>query len=145
MGGLSKRRSLPRLPWKRGPVTWKVTCRADKIFAILVGGSCNFLNLRRAARCPGVSTQPLRNWIRRNMNCLHAGALPAAGKASNRHGADCGLKNFRFISHVRIRSVDAIEMIKRQTGSRRWNSRLPLNPLRLDLIRPRRIVPPNEW
>lgn len=64
MFGLPKRRGSPKLPWKRGPVTWEVGCRADEILGELARCPCRFLSLRRAARFLGVSTQPLRDWIR---------------------------------------------------------------------------------
>jgi hypothetical protein len=65
MHALPKRRGVPRLPWKRGPVAWEVGCRAEEILAGLARCPRRFLSLRCAARFLGVSTQPLRDWIRR--------------------------------------------------------------------------------
>jgi hypothetical protein len=65
MTELPKRRGSPRLPWKRGPVAWQVSCRADEILGELAACPRRFLSLRRAARFLGISTQPLRDWIQR--------------------------------------------------------------------------------
>jgi hypothetical protein len=51
-----------RLPWKRGPIAWKVAIGADQIRSKLVADPRQFHSLRRAARIMGVSTQPLRDW-----------------------------------------------------------------------------------
>ena len=56
----------PKLPWKRGPAAWKVKTRAGEILQELAESQKGFFTLRRAARLLGVSTQPLRDWIRRN-------------------------------------------------------------------------------
>jgi len=62
------RNSRARLPWKRGPVAHEVAQRADEILAQLGNSVCHprsWLSLRASARLLGVSTQPLRDWIRR--------------------------------------------------------------------------------
>jgi hypothetical protein len=59
----------PKLPWKRGPAAWKVASSADQILTALAETHRGFFSLRRAARLLGVSTQPLREWIKRdNLN-----------------------------------------------------------------------------
>jgi hypothetical protein len=58
------RRGSPRLPWKRGPVAWGIACRADEILVEVARCPRRFHSLRRAAHFLGVSTQPLRDWIR---------------------------------------------------------------------------------
>src|ERR1700722_7547472 len=59
------RRSSPRLPWKRGPVAWGIRLRADRIRETLSNCRARFFSLRKAARILGISTQPLRDWLRR--------------------------------------------------------------------------------
>jgi hypothetical protein len=59
------RRGAPRLPWKRGPVAWRVACNSEEILVRLEGCQSPRLSLRRAARMLGVSTQPLRDWTKR--------------------------------------------------------------------------------
>lgn len=54
----------PRLPWKRGPIAWEVGCRANKILEALAQSPRRFFSLRRASAILGVSTQPLRDWIK---------------------------------------------------------------------------------
>jgi hypothetical protein len=54
----------PRLPWKRGPIAWEVANRADEILEALAENRRRFLSLRRASEMLGVSTQPLRDWIK---------------------------------------------------------------------------------
>lgn len=58
------RRGKPRLPWKRGPVAWKIKLEADEIKIRITGEKRNFFSLRKAARLLNVSTQPVRDWIR---------------------------------------------------------------------------------
>lgn len=53
-----------RLPWKRGPRAWEVACRAYEILVELEHSPRSFLSLRKAAAMLGLSTQPLRDWIR---------------------------------------------------------------------------------
>ena len=55
----------PRLPWKRGPAAWKVAGRADEILGTLSGSPRHFYSLRPAALLLGISTQPLREWLKR--------------------------------------------------------------------------------
>lgn len=57
-------RSRPRLPWKRGPVAWEIACRAEEILDHLSTSSKSFFSLRRTAKILGISTQPLRDWVR---------------------------------------------------------------------------------
>jgi hypothetical protein len=54
----------PRLPWKRGPVAWEIAQRADGIIESLHASRRGFYSLRRAAQLMGVSTQPVRDWVR---------------------------------------------------------------------------------
>ena len=54
----------PRLPWKRGPVAWSIARRADEVGRRLESASRNFFSLRRTAAILGVSTQPVRAWVR---------------------------------------------------------------------------------
>ena len=54
----------PRLPWKRGPAAWKVASRADDVRDRITAWPKSFVSLRQAARLLGVSTQPIRDWIR---------------------------------------------------------------------------------
>lgn len=54
----------PRLPWKRGPIAWKVANESDVILGRLAACPRRFLSLRRASAVLGVSTQPLRDWIK---------------------------------------------------------------------------------
>ena len=54
----------PRLPWKRGPAAWEIVSRADEVRSRITACPKSFVSLRRAARLLGVSTQPLRDWIR---------------------------------------------------------------------------------
>src|SRR6266850_1034972 len=61
-----RRRVKPRLPWKRGPVAWKIACKADGILERLEKCSRSFLSLRHAARILEISTQPLLDWTKRN-------------------------------------------------------------------------------
>lgn len=55
----------PRLPWKRGPAAWKIKCRAAEILQRIAATTQRPLSLRAAARLFGLSTQPLRDWVRR--------------------------------------------------------------------------------
>jgi len=61
---LSRNKRSPRLPWKRGPAAWEIAKRSDEILQSLANCSSCFHGLRRAAKILGVSTQPLRNWIK---------------------------------------------------------------------------------
>ena len=63
---MPRRRPIP--PWKRGPSAWAVAQRADGILQALAASPRRFLSLRAAARLFGVSTQPLRDWIK--LGCL---------------------------------------------------------------------------
>ena len=56
--------SRVRLPWKRGPKAREIACRADEILDRLGKSPRAFLSLRQSAAALGVSTQPLRDWIR---------------------------------------------------------------------------------
>jgi hypothetical protein len=60
-----RRKRPPRLPWKRGPAAWEIAKRADEILERLARCPRGFLSLRRTAWMLGISTQPLRDWIRR--------------------------------------------------------------------------------
>jgi hypothetical protein len=59
------RRSRARLPWKRGPIAWKVAQRANEITTKLLNSAKNFYSLRQLAKLLGVSTQPVRAWAKR--------------------------------------------------------------------------------
>lgn len=59
-----RKRKPYRLPWKRGPVAWKIACDAQRIHERLQSEPKSFLSLRRASRILGTSTQPLRDWVR---------------------------------------------------------------------------------
>ncbi len=53
------------LPWQRGPAAWQIAQRAADIEqAIRATELPRFLSVRGAARLLGVSTQPVRDWIR---------------------------------------------------------------------------------
>lgn len=54
----------PRLPWKRGPRAYEIAQRAYEIRESLDASRRGFYSLRRTARLFGVSTQPIRDWIR---------------------------------------------------------------------------------
>jgi len=58
------RRGKPRLPWKRGPRACEIAQRADSILETLNASRRGFYSLRRTAKLLGVSTQPVRDWIR---------------------------------------------------------------------------------
>jgi hypothetical protein len=60
-----KRRTSPRLPWKRGPAAWKVANNAAEVLKHLETSPCRFFSLRGAANILGISPQPLRDWIKR--------------------------------------------------------------------------------
>ena len=60
-----RRRSSPRLPWKRGPAAWEIRLRADRIRETLSNCRTQFFSLRKAARIFGISTQPMRDWFRK--------------------------------------------------------------------------------
>ena len=59
------RKSSPRLPWKRGPIAWKIRQSADDLLIGIQAHPCEFFSLREAAKALKVSTQPLRDWIKR--------------------------------------------------------------------------------
>jgi len=59
------RRPSPRLPWKRGPSAWEVGQRATLIRKCLEDNRRQFFSLRRSAKLLGISTQPLREWIKK--------------------------------------------------------------------------------
>jgi hypothetical protein len=59
-----KGKGKPRLPWKRGPCAWEIARRAETILVTLKSSRRGFYSLRGAAKLMGVSTQPLRDWIR---------------------------------------------------------------------------------
>lgn len=53
------------LPWERGPVAGEIARRAEAIErALQAAGQPRYLSLRAAARVLGVSTQPVRDWLR---------------------------------------------------------------------------------
>jgi hypothetical protein len=54
----------PRLPWKRGPVAFKLACHSDEILERVLSNSREYFSLRLASRLLGISTQPLRDWER---------------------------------------------------------------------------------
>lgn len=60
-----RRKSPPRLPWKRGPAAWDIVTRAGEIRLKLSQEQKCFLSLRGTARLLGVSTQPIRDWTQR--------------------------------------------------------------------------------
>jgi hypothetical protein len=53
-----------RLPWKRGPAAWTIASNSQAVKARLASQSRSFLSLRQTARILGVSTQPVRDWVR---------------------------------------------------------------------------------
>jgi hypothetical protein len=55
----------PRLPWKRGPAAWKIATAAGDILQELGDTRRGFFSLRQASRLLGVSTQPVRDWLKR--------------------------------------------------------------------------------
>jgi hypothetical protein len=59
-----KRRGVLRLPWKRGPRAWEIAQRAESILEALSLSRREFYSLRRTAMLLGISTQPVRDWIR---------------------------------------------------------------------------------
>jgi hypothetical protein len=59
-----KGKGRPRLPWKRGPVAWKIESDADEIKIRISAEKRKFFSLRKTARLLNVSTQPVRDWIR---------------------------------------------------------------------------------
>jgi hypothetical protein len=59
-----QRRSRPRLPWKRGPIAARVASNADVIKSTLSKFEKRFFSLRQTAKIFGVSTQPVRDWVR---------------------------------------------------------------------------------
>ena len=54
----------PRLPWKRGPRAYEIAQRAYEILENLNASRREFYSLRKTAQLLGVSTQPIRDWIR---------------------------------------------------------------------------------
>jgi excisionase family DNA binding protein len=56
--------SKPRLPWKRGPVAHKIAGEAEAVRTRLAAVVRPSLSLRQAAAVLGISTQPVREWIR---------------------------------------------------------------------------------
>ena len=54
----------PRLPWKRGPRAYEIAQRTDEILEALNTCRRGFYSLRRTAKILGISTQPVRDWIR---------------------------------------------------------------------------------
>jgi len=52
------------LPWKRGPAAWNIKLDVEEIKMRLAAQKRNFFSLRQAAKILGVSTQPIRDWIR---------------------------------------------------------------------------------
>src|ERR1051325_9914808 len=54
----------PRLPWRRGPAAWKIAGHSDEVEIRLHAECRKFLSLRRASAILGVSTQPIRDWVR---------------------------------------------------------------------------------
>jgi hypothetical protein len=54
----------PGLPWKRGPAAWKIASNSEEIKIQLYVQPRKFLSLRKTAKLFGVSTQPIRDWVR---------------------------------------------------------------------------------
>ena len=54
----------PRLPWKRGPRAYEIARRADFILENINASRRGFYSLRKASKLLGISTQPIRDWIR---------------------------------------------------------------------------------
>jgi hypothetical protein len=54
----------PRLPWKRGPAAWEIASSSDEIKVRLYAQRRNYLSLRKTAKIFGISTQPIRDWVR---------------------------------------------------------------------------------
>ena len=59
-----KRRGALKLPWKRGPRAWEIAQRAESILEAMESSRKGFYSLRRTAKLLGISTQPVRDWIR---------------------------------------------------------------------------------
>ena len=59
-----RNRARPRLPWKRGPRAWEIAQRAETILKTLAADRRGYYSLRRTAKILGISTQPVRDWIR---------------------------------------------------------------------------------
>jgi len=55
---------LRTLPWTRGPAAHEIACRAGQIRETLAASTRKYHSLRATARLFGVSTQPVRDWIR---------------------------------------------------------------------------------
>lgn len=53
-----------RQPWNRGPSAWKVAEHCIEITERLYAFRRSFASIRTAARLLGISTQPIRDWIR---------------------------------------------------------------------------------
>ncbi len=62
---LPRRKPSPRLPWKRGPVAWRIAQSADEVRLKLSSEKRHFLSLRQTSSLLGVSIQPVRVWIKR--------------------------------------------------------------------------------
>jgi len=117
----------PKLPWKRGPAAWKVAISADQILAALAETHRGFFSLRRAARLLGVSTQPLREWIKRdNLNREGPG-----GKISK-------AELCRFVRWLK----DRAEPFDSTRYLERLHRKLKAPPIRFDKLRAARFVWP---
>src|SRR5579859_2406991 len=64
-----RRIGKPKLPWKRGPVAWEIAKRSSDILDTLNGHPRQFFSLRKASAILGISTQPLRDWVRLGCIC----------------------------------------------------------------------------
>jgi hypothetical protein len=62
---ISGRRRRPRLPWKRGPAARQVAINEAEVLKRLEASPRHFFSLRCAANIFGLSTQPLRDWSKR--------------------------------------------------------------------------------
>ena len=62
---IRRRNARRQFPWERGRVAWDVSQRAEEILNRLEFHPRNFFSLRQTATIFGVSTQPVRDWVRR--------------------------------------------------------------------------------
>lgn len=67
-----KRPKPSKRPWLQGPVAWQIAEDAAAILTRLEQNPKRFLSLRQAAAMLGISTQPVRDWLR-------SGLLQASG------------------------------------------------------------------
>lgn len=130
-----RRKSSPRLPWKRGPRAWEIAQRADAILENLEASRRGFYSLRKTAELLGISTQPVRDWIR-------LGQLKRDGPCLQISKAE--LRRFVKWLHDRAEPVDT-----REHGlARHRRGRFPfskLNSARFVWPKERKTLTPKEY